>query len=204
MVCFPLPWVSHFLCFSLIKPFSLPQFNKTSTVWKPRFTDPWLQPLQPSTEVPHARHWKQPKKVPSAWVPGKVPVQQPEKQPRLSKQLFFGCFNCSFGCVLAFLPWPPRHLFRLFSGLFQCRAFGTPEGPAIKKNSIPIDRVKFSIHALEIFNPCAWKFQSRLKISISLENFNPDLENCPRKGPYFQSRLKFSISIENFSLRLVA
>ena len=35
------------------------------------------------------------------------------------------------------------------------------------KNSIPIDRVKFSIHTLEIFNP-------GLKFSIPIENLNPD------------------------------
>ena len=28
----------------------------------------------------------------------------------------------------------------------------------------------------------AWKFQSRLKISISLENFNLDLQNSPQKN----------------------
>ena len=45
-----------------------------------------------------------------------------------------------------------------------------------------------------------WEFQSRLKISISIENFNPDLQNSPQKiGVCWGSRLKFSISIENFN-----
>ena len=61
-------------------------------------------------------------------------------------------------------------------------------------------RLKFSIRA--------WKFQSRLKFAISLENFNPDLDNSPQQGPYFQprwnfqSRLKISIwdwSLESFN-----
>ena len=51
------------------------------------------------------------------------------------------------------------------------------------------------------------KIQSRLKISISLENFNleieifnPDLQNSPQKiGVYWVSRLTFSIEIENFN-----
>ena len=45
-----------------------------------------------------------------------------------------------------------------------------------------------------------WKFQSRLKIPISIENFNPDLQNSPQKiGVCWVSRLKFSISIEIFN-----
>ena len=45
-----------------------------------------------------------------------------------------------------------------------------------------------------------WKFQSRLKISISIEIFNPDLQNSPQKiGVCWVARLKFSISIENFN-----
>ena len=42
-----------------------------------------------------------------------------------------------------------------------------------------------------------------MKFSISLENFNPGLDNSPHREPYFQSRLKCSISIENLNLRLV-
>ena len=40
-----------------------------------------------------------------------------------------------------------------------------PRGPKDWKNSIPIDRMKFSIHTLENFNP-------GLKFSISIESFN--------------------------------
>ena len=43
----------------------------------------------------------------------------------------------------------------------------------------------------EIFKPYDWKFQSRI-------------ENSPQREPYFQSRMKCSVSIENFNLRLVA
>ena len=78
-----------------------------------------------------------------------------------------------------------------------------PEGLAIEKiQSRPIAwnfesiRLKVSIQD--------WKFKSRLKVSISLENFNPYLDNSPQLEPYFQSRLKFSITIEKFNLRLVA
>ena len=56
-----------------------------------------------------------------------------------------------------------------------------------------------------IFNPCAWdsqfqawKFQSRLEFSISLDNFAPDLDNSPQKGALI------SISLKRFNLRLVA
>ena len=65
-----------------------------------------------------------------------------------------------------------------------------PEGPAIEKIQSRL---------------IAWNIQSmRLKFSISLEMFDPDLDNSPHREPYFQSRLKCSISIENFNLRLVA
>ena len=47
----------------------------------------------------------------------------------------------------------------------------------------------------------AWNFQSRLKCSISLENFNPDLQNSQQRKGFggwfawnFQSRLKISRS----------
>ena len=49
-------------------------------------------------------------------------AETPEKQ---SKQLFFGCFGSFSGCVSAVWPGPTRHLLRLFSGCFHCRAFGT-------------------------------------------------------------------------------
>ena len=53
---------------------------------------------------------------------------------------------------------------------------------------------------LKKFN-IAWKFQSRLKISISLENFNPDLQNSPQIIVVWRvARLKFSISLENFKI----
>ena len=52
----------------------------------------------------------------------------------------------------------------------------------------------------------AWNFQSHLKISISLNIFNPDLQNSPQKQGFcgwrawnFQSRLKF-FKILNFSV----
>ena len=58
---------------------------------------------------------------------------------------------------------------------------------------------------LEKFQVFAWNFQSRLKFSISLENFNLDLQNSPQKigvcgwlARNFQSRLKISRSW-NFS-----
>ena len=47
----------------------------------------------------------------------------------------------------------------------------------------------------------ARKNQSRLKVSISLENFNPDLQNSPTKiGVWWVARLKFSISLEIFKI----
>ena len=46
-----------------------------------------------------------------------------------------------------------------------------------------------------------WKFQSRLKFSISIEIFNPDLQKSPQKiGVCSVARLKFSISLENFKI----
>ena len=44
----------------------------------------------------------------------------------------------------------------------------------------------------------AWNIQSRLKITL------PTLIIPHEKGPYFQSRLKLSVSLETFNLRLVA
>ena len=47
----------------------------------------------------------------------------------------------------------------------------------------------------------AWNFQSRLEISISLEIFNPDLQNSPQKiGVWWVARLKISSSLENFKI----
>ena len=60
-----------------------------------------------------------------------------------------------------------------------------PKGPKIEKFQ---SRLKFSI-PLE------------MKISISLEIFNPDLQNSPQKiGVWWAARLKFSISLENFKI----
>ena len=43
--------------------------------------------------------------------------------------------------------------------------------------------------------------QSRLKFSISLENFDPDLQNSPQKiGVWWAARLQCSISLENFKI----
>ena len=78
-----------------------------------------------------------------------------------------------------------------------------PEGPAIEKIQSRLIAWNFQSIRLKV-SIQDWKFQSRLKVSISLENFNPDLDNSPQQEPYFQSRLKISISIENFNLRLVA
>ena len=45
-----------------------------------------------------------------------------------------------------------------------------------------------------------WKFQSRLKISISIEKINPGAPEFPtKKRVCWGARLKFSISIENFN-----
>ena len=45
-----------------------------------------------------------------------------------------------------------------------------------------------------------WNFQSRLKISILLEMFNPGPSEFPTKiGVWWVARLKISISIENFN-----
>ena len=43
-------------------------------------------------------------------------------QPRI---FFFGCFGCSSAVLPALYPGPTRHLFRLFSGCFDCRASST-------------------------------------------------------------------------------
>ena len=82
-------------------------------------------------------------------------------------------------------------------------ALMVPEGPAIEKIQSRLIAWNFQSIRLKV-SIQDWKFQSRLKVSISLENFNPDLDNSPQQEPYFQSRLKISISIDNFNLRLVA
>ena len=66
---------------------------------------------------------------------------------------------------------------------FRLTAPNFPEGPCDWKKSIPIERVKFSIHTLEIFNP-------GLKISISIENFNPDHDDSPQKGAFLCGSLE--------------
>ena len=44
------------------------------------------------------------------------------------------------------------------------------------------------------------KMQSRLKLSISLEIFNPGASEFPNKiGVWWAARLKFSISLENYN-----
>ena len=69
---------------------------------------------------------KQPKKAPRGWqynnrkTAGET-AETPEKQ---LFWLFCGCF-CFSGCFSAVWPGPTLHLFRLFFGCFQCRAFGT-------------------------------------------------------------------------------
>ena len=94
-----------------------------------------LQSPRPPTEVPNARHWKQPKGVPSGSryssrkTAGKT-AETPEKQ---LFWLFLGCFffrvfRLFSGCFSAALPRPTRHPFRLFFGCFQCQAFGTSVG----------------------------------------------------------------------------
>ena len=61
------------------------------------------------------------------------------------------------------------------------------------------DRETLRAQRLKKFN-LDWNFQSRLKISISIENFKPDLQNFPQKlGVCWAARLKISISIENFN-----
>ena len=78
-----------------------------------------------------------------------------------------------------------------------------PEGPAIEK--IQSRLIAWNIQSIRLkVSIQDWKFLSRLKVSISLDNFNPDLDNSPQQERYFQSRLTISISIESFNLRLVA
>ena len=84
-----------------------------------------------------------------------------------------------------------------------CEIFRFSASPAIEKIQSRLIAWNFQSIRLKV-SIQDWKFQSRLKVSISLENFNPDLDNSPQQEPYFQSRLKISISIENFNLRLVA
>ena len=61
-----------------------------------------------------------------------------------------------------------------------------------------IHRTPISLRAqiLKTFK-IAWNFQSRLKISLSLEMFNPDLQNSPQKN-----RGLVGGSLENFKLAL--
>ena len=64
------------------------------------------------------------------------------------------------------------------------RGRNIPKGPNLEKFQ---DRLKI--------------FQSRLKISISLEIFNPDFQNSPQKiGVWWVARLKMSSSLENFKI----
>ena len=71
---------------------------------------------------------------------------------------------------------------------------GFPEGPKIEKNS----RFRSGI---EIFKRpiLDWNFQSRLKISIEIENEAPVVGNYQGRDWNFQARLKFSIEIEIFN-----
>ena len=81
------------------------------------------------------------------------------------------------------------------------RATQNPEGPAIETIKSRLIAWTFQSIRLKI-SFSDWKFQSRLKVSISLENFNPDLDNSPQQEPYFQSRFKVSIwdwSLESFN-----
>ena len=89
--------------------------------------------------------------------------------------------------------------------LVRLGPLGYPKGPNLENFQ---SRLKSSI-SLEIFNPDlqnsplkirVWWVAS-LKFSISLENFNPDLQNSPLKiGVWWVARLKFSISLENFKI----
>ena len=87
-----------------------------------------MQSLRPSTrrQMPDTENSRKTAEKGAEWVPGNVPVKQPKNSwtnsQKQSKQLFFGCFGCSSGCFWAALPWPTRHLFRLFFGCSQCRA----------------------------------------------------------------------------------
>ena len=70
--------------------------------------------------------------------------------------------------------------------------WGFVPGTIVPQGSSPVQSPK---------GPKIENFQSRLKFSISLENFNPDLQNFPQKiGPWWVARLKFSISLENFKI----
>ena len=71
------------------------------------------------------------------------------------------------------------------TSLFRVRKLPNPKGPNLEKIQ---DRLKISE-------------KSRLKISISLEIFNPDLQNSPQKiGVWWVARLKISSSLENFKI----
>ena len=90
----------------------------------------------------------------------------------------------------------------------RCSGLRLPRRPHLNAENIasdcdcpiwPDDRGTLRAQRLKKCN-LDWNFQSRLKISISIEIFNPDLQNSPQIiGVCWGSRLKFSISIENFN-----
>ena len=114
--------------------------------------------------------WKENGKRPQAWHGRRNGKMDPEMGLGPSFLPFFH-FDGHFG------PGAVFHFLYHFPGFFLCRAgFPFPKGPKIEKKT------------------------SRLIFSISLEMFNLDLQNSPHKiGVWWVARLKISISLENFN-----
>ena len=72
------------------------------------------------------RHWKQPENSRKRCRvgPGQSAGDTAGEQPKHPNNSCFSCLSGCFGAVSpAFRPRTTRHLFRLFSGWFQCRSF---------------------------------------------------------------------------------
>ena len=90
------------------------------------------------------------------------------------------------------------HQFSLYFGPRSSPTPG-PANPFSKHLNVGLLRT-LSAQRLKEIN-LAWTFQSRLKISISIDIFDLDLQNFPQKiGSWWVARLKESISLENFKI----